>query len=341
MFISVVNYVREHVRFIEYASEENLSASEMLLWYALMHQFNQRAQGNIWPEEFVRIDNDRLLSYLPFCYDALAEARNKLKQRGIIDYVPGERNKKNPTYKIVYFYPQYVKPETEKDANMPRQHLRREIKTALDYPEKPDNNSGKNCFYPENPVNSPGNIGGNSPVNSPGNIGGNTPGKAANIDINYTENMVTNRKPALFFDEDEEDDEDSVYARAGNGREAERTAETLRFQEEARAAWKEWIGEEASNAIALRLATIAANAGMERGVLHVAVEIAAARGKNPKTYVFSILNDWQFTGIRTAAQAEEYQALKWLAKDYGYGSEEWERLKEFREELLKQKDGAQ
>ena len=52
----IVNYVREHIRFMEYASDEGLSSSERLLWYALMHVMNQRAQGKVWPDEFIRIE---------------------------------------------------------------------------------------------------------------------------------------------------------------------------------------------------------------------------------------------------------------------------------------------
>lgn len=61
----IVNYVREHMRFIEYASDEGLSSGERLVWYALMHIINGRAQGSIWPEGFIRIANDRLLALCP------------------------------------------------------------------------------------------------------------------------------------------------------------------------------------------------------------------------------------------------------------------------------------
>ena len=33
----IVNYVREHERFIEYAADEHISLSERSVWYALMH----------------------------------------------------------------------------------------------------------------------------------------------------------------------------------------------------------------------------------------------------------------------------------------------------------------
>ncbi len=101
----IVNYVREHIRFMEYACDEKLTSSERLLWYALMHIMNQRAQGNVWPEDFVRISNDRLLSLCPMKFDTMANARNSLKQRGLIEYESGEKNKKSPAYRMIYFCP--------------------------------------------------------------------------------------------------------------------------------------------------------------------------------------------------------------------------------------------
>ena len=101
----IVNYVQEHIRFMEYACDEKLTSSERLLWYALMHVMNQRAQGKVWPEDFVHISNDRLLLLCPMKFDTLAKARNSLKQRGLIEYEPGDKNKKNPAYRMNYFLP--------------------------------------------------------------------------------------------------------------------------------------------------------------------------------------------------------------------------------------------
>ena len=101
-----VNYVREHEWFIEYAADERLTPNEQLLWYALMHIFNMRAEGSEWPDGFIRITNDRLFTYLPIKWDAMAKARNTLKQRGLIDFRNGNRNKIAPEYKIIWFYPQ-------------------------------------------------------------------------------------------------------------------------------------------------------------------------------------------------------------------------------------------
>lgn len=100
-----VNYVREHERFIEYAADEKIPANAQLLWYALMHIFNQRAEGSEWPDGFIRINNDRLFMFLPIKWDAMAKARNALKQAGLIDFRNGNRNKSAPEYRLFPFYP--------------------------------------------------------------------------------------------------------------------------------------------------------------------------------------------------------------------------------------------
>lgn len=142
-----VNYVREHERFIEYAADERVPANVQLLWYALMHIFNQRAEGAEWPDGFIRITNDRLFTYLPIKWDAMAKARNALKQMGRIDFRNGNRNKAAPEYRIIPFYPSC-------------------------YPFKTDNNGG--------------NTGGNNGGNQWGNTEGRTGDINININDNQT-----------------------------------------------------------------------------------------------------------------------------------------------------------
>ncbi|MBR3740589.1 MAG: hypothetical protein IKN04_09025 [Clostridia bacterium] len=167
----IVNYVREHIRFMEYATDEHLTGSERLLWYALMHIMNQRAQGNVWPDEFIRVSNDRLLSYCPMKFDTMANARNSLKQRGLIEFTKGEKNKLSPAYRMIYFYPQYAAPETERDGES----------------------------YPKNSDNMGGNMGYNMGCNMGYNMGGNM----GDISINYTDmETVPQMKPGEIHTQD-------------------------------------------------------------------------------------------------------------------------------------------
>lgn len=145
----IVNYVREHRRFIKYASDEKLTASERLLWYALMEIMNQEAEGNVWPDDFIRISNNRVLAVLePMGIDTMVRARNALKQRGRIDFRPGNKNKLNPAYRMIYFYPE---------------------------------------GYTQNADNIGGNMGVNIHGNPGGNIQGNMQGSMGNIYINQNQ----------------------------------------------------------------------------------------------------------------------------------------------------------
>lgn len=177
----IVNYVREHTRFMEYATDEHLTASERLLWYALMHIMNQRAQGNVWPDGFIRVSNDRLLSYCPMKFDTMAAARNSLKQRGLIEVEKGEKNKKSPAYRMIYFYPRYLAPDTERDGE--------------GYP--------KNSDY----------MGGNMGDNTGGNLGGNPGDNMGDTIVNYKTYTEQERKGSP--EEDEETDNRNLLVMAG------------------------------------------------------------------------------------------------------------------------------
>ena len=181
-----VNYVREHERFIEYAADERVPANVQLLWYALMHIFNQRAEGAEWPDGFIRITNDRLFTYLPIKWDAMAKARNALKQMGRIDFRNGNRNKAAPEYRIILFYPSC-------------------------YPIKTDNNGG--------------NTGGNNGGNQWGNIGGRTGDINININDNQTKSKQYNDDDDDDDDiirAGAREDEDPITDRAERGAEIRR-----------------------------------------------------------------------------------------------------------------------
>ena len=263
----IVNYVREHIRFMEYATDEHLTASERLLWYALMHVFNQRAQGKVWPDEFIRISNDRLLSFCPMKYDTIASARNSLKQRGLIEYTKGEKNKLSPAYRMIYFYPESVAPDTETDVN-------------------PQSNT-------ENSDYKGGNMGGNIGYNTGGNMGGNRGGNTGDNNINYT----GNRRIPDRYQRDWEDDEE----------EQEEAAARARARAEAAAAWKENFGKEATPAMLNALTWRAVNFGFEEGVLTKAIEASAFKGAaSPMDYVVSVICDWAQNKVKTVQDVEEY-----------------------------------
>lgn len=104
-----VNYVAEFEAFMRYAEDNLLSGRERLLWIALFHSANRRKTWNAqtgeyeWPEGFFVVTNDALHSNACLDKRGVADMRNSLKQRGLIDFIKGEKNKAHPQYKINYF----------------------------------------------------------------------------------------------------------------------------------------------------------------------------------------------------------------------------------------------
>ena len=104
-----VNYVAEFEAFMRYAEDNLLSGRERLLWIALFHSANRRKSWNAqtgqyeWPDGFFVVTNDALHSNACLDKRGVADMRNSLKQRGLIDFIKGEKNKAHPQYKINYF----------------------------------------------------------------------------------------------------------------------------------------------------------------------------------------------------------------------------------------------
>ena len=103
-----VNFVAEFNAFMRFAEDNMLSGRERLMWIALFHAANRRAAWNEqaqaydWPADFFPVSNDALHSSACLDKRAVADVRNELKQAGLIDFQPGERNKRQPKYKLRY-----------------------------------------------------------------------------------------------------------------------------------------------------------------------------------------------------------------------------------------------
>ena len=179
-----VNYVREINAFHRYANVNFLGSSERLLWFGLMDYINLHyASGSEWPGDFISIPNKGILSHVPFGEDTLTEARSRLKQRGLIEYLPGKKNKEAPKYRIHYF----------------------SMELSTGYQQ----NVGTD--YTEKTGNVPGNMPGNIPGNIPGNVPGNVPGSHPYINLNVTPH---NPKPNVTPDDEEEEAEERAREEA-------------------------------------------------------------------------------------------------------------------------------
>ena len=98
-----VNYLTEIRRFNTFAARTRLPASAQLLWYKLIEIMNQHARGGNWCDGFLRIDNPYLLAYFPMSATALADARRTLCESGLLEYIPGEKKRTPPAYRLHYF----------------------------------------------------------------------------------------------------------------------------------------------------------------------------------------------------------------------------------------------
>ena len=106
--MSKVNFVSEFNSIMRYARDYSLSLRERMLWIALFYIANDRAiyneqtQEYEWPDGFIQVSNGELNLYCCLDKRAIETLRNTLRQRGVLDFQPGVKNKRNPAYKLNY-----------------------------------------------------------------------------------------------------------------------------------------------------------------------------------------------------------------------------------------------
>ena len=103
-----INPMSEIRAIAETCRRKCLPANARLLWRVLFDCANDRQERNAetdtydWPEDFFPITNDELKTNSALEKRALLEARNTLKEIGVIDFIPGENNRRPARYKIRY-----------------------------------------------------------------------------------------------------------------------------------------------------------------------------------------------------------------------------------------------
>lgn len=106
--MSNVNFVSEFNMLFRFAKNNGLSMRERMLWVSLFYIANDRAiyneqtQTYDWPDGYFPVANSELNLYSCLDKRGIEAARNLLKQRGLIDFNPGMRNKRNPEYRLNY-----------------------------------------------------------------------------------------------------------------------------------------------------------------------------------------------------------------------------------------------
>lgn len=326
-----VNYVKEHIAFIEYAADNNLRPNEILVWEALFHVMNQRANGNYWPDGFIRVKNDRLLTYAPIGFDSLARARNALAQRGLISYKPGKKNSEVPMYELHYL-------TVESNTQLHDENV-----------DKPVDSSSYPLCYTQ--------IAGSIKSNTRGNIRGNTTGNAMDKlpyqYINPNKGETYQSKSCIDVDEDVVVEQSRGRARAYElcdgqivDEDAEQIAQDNALAAAAAQAIRTNFGREATPAEARSIAIKARLSGFGTDMLSKALHFAAVQGARiPAAYITKIFEDWRYEEVMTPDEADEYQFMA-DARDgrnrYGSGdvSTDFDRMQKAREERRAKHEAA-
>ena len=106
--MSQINFVSEFRAIMEACRRECVPGRARLLWVALFYLANDRAKWNAetdtweWPDDFFPVNNSELDANCPLEKRATLEARNRLKQMGVIDFRAGESQHRPAKYRMIY-----------------------------------------------------------------------------------------------------------------------------------------------------------------------------------------------------------------------------------------------
>lgn len=81
-----MEYITEIKEFYNLVADNSLSTGQIALWHALMYINNK----SYWKKDFA-VPNLTLQLYTGLSRQGIAKVRNELKQKGLIDFVPGKK----------------------------------------------------------------------------------------------------------------------------------------------------------------------------------------------------------------------------------------------------------
>ena len=106
--MSQINFVAEFRAIMEACRRDSVPGRTRLLWIALFYLANDRAREDEqtgaweWPDDFFPVNNAELATHCPLEKRAILEARNRLKQMGVIDFKAGDNALKPAKYRFRY-----------------------------------------------------------------------------------------------------------------------------------------------------------------------------------------------------------------------------------------------
>lgn len=258
--VSTISFIRESTAFLKYAAQNGLTGPERELWHVLMHLFNENARGNQFPDGFIRLPNKMILALVSYTDDTLSKARNRLAQRGLIEYVRGSRREDVPMYRMIWLTA----------ARAPEGGAEEEPKVAPTvYPKVAPKNSDKNSEYYYD-----------------------------YIDYDGTETDLREAPSDYGYWEDEEEPprarEETLEEFEGGSPDRQETSEQIK------AGFLEHFGRRPHRAELRRIGETASILGIPPVMVGIAVRVAAEHNAGaPAMYITQVLNDFDRWGIYT------------------------------------------
>ena len=327
-----VNYLIEIRRFNTFAARTRLPASAQLLWYKLIEIMNQHARGSDWCDGFLRIDNPYLLAYFPMSATALADARRTLCESGLLEYIPGEKKRTPPAYRLHYFsvcdgkgaverdYPREISVDSTADCPADDPEIRDNSRANLDFladnhavcPEIRD--------YPRDHPNYPSDCTTVCPSDCTSDCHGNTP-DFHDTNINYTETETETVNPTGNTNDDEKETSafSAGYAGVGagacTGAGAREGAFPRSVRESAKLAGKVLLHQVLTENQLNRVMAAFNRYSFEDGLMIQAIaKTVEANPTNAVNYLIQLLTDWGGAGVRTVAEMEDYLYARDMAQ---------------------------
>ena len=339
-----VNYLIEIRRFNTFAARTRLPASAQLLWYKLIEIMNQHARGGAWCDGFLRIDNPYLLAYFPMSATALADARRTLCESGLLEYIPGEKKRTPPAYRLHYFsvcdgkgaverdYPREISADSTADCPADCHEIRDD---PLDNPDSPADNHADcpaDCpeirDYPRDNPNYPSVYPSDCTTVCPTDCTTDCHGNTSDFhdtNINYTETETETVNPTGKTNDDEKETSASSAGYAGAGActgayacteaGAREGAFPRSVRESAKLAGKVLLHQVFTENQLNRVMAAFGAYPFEDGLMIQAVaKTAEANPTNAVNYLIQLLTDWGGAGVRTVAEMEDYLYARDMAQ---------------------------
>ena len=106
--MSRVKFIKQFNLFMEYAQVNELSMQEIGFWLCLFYRANRAAIFDVdsrqyeWPDEYFSVSHADFKALGQLDRQGVIRLRSKLQERGLIEFINGDRRSRNPLYRMFY-----------------------------------------------------------------------------------------------------------------------------------------------------------------------------------------------------------------------------------------------